>query len=168
MTKDQKTDFQNWKQNQNQLLPESLKNVLVEDCLKELKNWNVLEKYDVLKLFPTQDFYFFPGDCCLFNSNFTFISKEQRDTKILFIQTILSCTPNDQVIIQFLDVKNDPETMKSVLIDLNIPIYLFTDTVLSNLRITLFFAFAFLLSDGKTFDEALKIINLIYLQNIYV
>lgn len=38
MNQQQKTDFGIWKQHQSQPLPDSLKNVLIEDCLEELFN----------------------------------------------------------------------------------------------------------------------------------
>lgn len=158
MTNQQQTDLQLWKQDQSQPLPASLKNVLIEDCLEELKKEKVLKNVNE-KLYPI---IIYPNDKNYITTRsrtYDFYSEGLYDyEKVHIIQTFLS--------MPFLDVVTDYEKMQYLLLDLKLPIQMFTETVLSNLQLTLIFVFTFLLSEGKTFEEAYKIINLIYLQNV--
>lgn len=173
MNEKQLADFTIWKQNPDQPLPESLKGILIEDCLEELKTWNVLENYDILKMFSTQKFYLFPGDCCLFKPNLTLINQEDP-TNILFIQTLLSRTPDGQAVMEFLDVetqeyKNDIPLLKQLpkgdLLKNKIRIkYGYCPHTLDHL---LYREFTEALRIGKTFDQALETITKIYLLHLY-
>jgi hypothetical protein len=162
MTTQQQTDLQNWKIDRSQPLPASLDNVLIEDCLEEMKKWNILVKYDVLGLFPTKNFCFLPGDCCLFKQDLTFKSEKEQYIKVAFIQTLLSRTPDGQAVMPFLDVELDEEELEELCFRLDLPpFYLIAIHLLDFLSLV----FGWLQHNGKTFDEAYKITNLIYCQN---
>jgi hypothetical protein len=173
MTNQQQTDLETWKQDQSQPLPASLANALLERCLDKLKNneearnrfnssaGNSLICHLYLEE-SEEDFYFKgdkiePEERVLFDfyadrndDHYSGTSYEyhhlveNKFAKINIIQTLLSRTPDGQAVMPFLD--ND-------------------DGSVYTLDHLLYREFTKALRVGKTFDEALKIINLIYCQN---
>lgn len=164
MTNQQQTDLNLWKQDQSQPLPASLDNVLIERCIKEFNN---NEKVRIA--FKYYEFGYTLGKMNIFPSG----GKEIKLTAMLFF---LSRTPDGQAVMSFLDVETwqfekqlynftfltsdynlTDEEAKSIMQYLNCP---------ETLDHLLYREFTKALRVGKTFDEALKIINLIYCQNV--
>jgi hypothetical protein len=182
MTPQQQTDLQLWKQDQSQPLPASLDNVLIERCIKEFNNnekVRIAFKYyefgytlGKMNIFPsggkeiklTAMLFFLSRtpDC---KAVMPFLNSEIKDDKLYDKygeKTILQCTRvwyawevgtmteedfddcvvNDEFIAEIAELYNAPQTLDHLLHRE------FTEA----LRV------------GKTFDEALGIINLIYLQ----
>jgi hypothetical protein len=189
MTPQQQTDLQLWKQDQSQPLPASLENVLIERCLYELDT-NLKSKKYFNKVSPREHV---KKDIFYYNKEYDISWYDQENEwtdipdKPLIIQTLLSRTPDGQAVMPFLDV----ETFKKTYYDRGEGTYqhdyelqkdkwthwleeskkftrpnkefiLETKTTLDHL---LYREFTKALRVGKTFDEALKIINLIYCQN---
>jgi hypothetical protein len=170
MTNQQQTDLQLWKQDQSQPLPKSLDNVLIERCIKEFNN---NEKVRIA--FKYYEFGYTLGKMNIFPSG----GKEIKLTAMLFF---LSCTPDGQAVMPFLDVeskeykeaKANKETVivnahgydycDAVGLDKDTPYDCCPELIIKKLDHLLFNSFVEALRTGKTFDEALKIINLIYLQ----
>jgi hypothetical protein len=109
---------------------------------------------------------------------------QTKMVKVCIIQTLLSRTPDGQAVMPFLDVeskeykeaKANKETVivnahgydycDAVGLDKDTPYDCCPELIIKKLDHLLFNSFVEALRTGKTFDEALKIINLIYLQNI--
>lgn len=158
MTPNQQTDLTNWLKDTSQELPNSLDNLFIEDCLDELntntvskvylsdsENWtNRLSILDKFRKTNKLDFNFFE---VLADSE-----------KIMFIQTLLSRTPEGQAVMPFL---NDKIKLPKVQFE--------TDPRWpETLDHLLYREFTEALRIGKTLDEALKIINKIYILEKYV
>jgi len=164
----------------NQPLPASLENVLIEDCLEELKKYENLARFNLQSvkiafynqpeknksdspviLFET---YTQKGYC-----EYVWEAQSKKD-KIYIIQTLLS-----KGVMPFLDVKFKPIFLKELEIWAKnnqgelpnmVVLQLLIDEQPKTLRQELKKQFLEELTEnGKTFDEALAIINLIYLQN---
>jgi anaerobic glycerol-3-phosphate dehydrogenase len=158
MTPQQQTDLNLWKQDQSQPLPKSLANALIEDCLIELnkdqkgysnfKNaWIYSNDTSLVHISMRKHTNFkniFLVDIDSYEEYKPYYSQTKM-VKVCIIQTLLSRTPDGQAVMPFLD--ND-------------------DGSVYTLDHLLYREFTKALRVGKTFDEALKIINLIYLQNI--
>ena len=158
MTTQQQTDLQLWKQDQSQPLPASLDNVLIEDCLIELnkdqkgysnfKNaWIYSNDTSLVHISMRKHTNFkniFLVDIDSYEEYKPYYSQTKM-VKVCIIQTLLSRTPDGQAVMPFLD--ND-------------------DGSVYTLDHLLYREFTKALRVGKTFDEALKIINLIYCQNV--
>lgn len=169
LTTQQQTDLVNWKQDEK--LPESLKNVFIEDCLEELKNnEEARNKFNLMG--KEKEFYLdflTTSKTCLFK----FPEKRERDLeelryfeKQIIIQTLLSRTPDGKAVIPFLDVetKTRPKIIYN-LEQLSLKELEYKPLVLDHL---LYREFTEALRIGKSFDEAVGIITKIYIQNIYV
>ncbi len=145
LTPHQQHDLYLWKDNQNQPLPASLENLLIEDCLEELENpetrilFNSLSHIDFITGQIKK--YGFGNGCRSFESLY---SNEQK----LIIQNLLSRI-DGQAVMPFLDV----EAYKT----LSYPIELKT------LDHLLYREFTEALRVGKSFDEALQIITKLYI-----
>ena len=158
MTTQQQTDLQLWKQDQSQPLPKSLANALIEDCLIELnkdqkgysnfKNaWIYSNDTSLVHISMRKHTNFkniFLVDIDSYEEYKPYYSQTKM-VKVCIIQTLLSRTPDGQAVMPFLD--ND-------------------DGSVYTLDHLLYREFTKALRVGKTFDEALKIINLIYCQNV--
>jgi len=112
----QQTDLANWKQDQK--LPESLKNVFIEDCLEELRNnkearnrFNLIcpnkitENKDIFNKDKVLDdtLYY-----CMFTIETVLFSEKgfnNNAIKLQFILALLSRTPDGQAVMSFLDVE---------------------------------------------------------------
>jgi hypothetical protein len=186
MTPQQQTDLQLWKQDQSQPLPASLENVLIERCLYELDT-NLKSKKYFNKVSPREHV---KKDIFYYNKEYDISWYDQENEwtdipdKPLIIQTLLSRTPDGQAVMPFLDVeskeykeaKANKETVivnahgydycDAVGLDKDTPYDCCPELIIKKLDHLLFNSFVEALRTGKTFDEALKIINLIYLQNI--
>lgn len=163
MTTQQKADLENWKQDQSQPLPESLKNVLIEDCFEIIiekglsVNFGNSLRFEICGWYNDQKFLGFyisnhtDGDDLYFSE----VAYERLNyhEKIIVIQTLLSRTPDGQAVMSFLDVRLDTRFYK----------WADKPTTLDHL---LYREFTEALRIGKTFDEGLEIINLIYLQYV--
>jgi anaerobic glycerol-3-phosphate dehydrogenase len=157
MTPQQQTDLNLWKQDQSQPLPKSLANALIEDCLIELnkdqkgysnfKNaWIYSNDTSLVHISMRKHTNFkniFLVDIDSYEEYKPYYSQTKM-VKVCIIQTLLSRTPDGQAVMPFLD--ND-------------------DGSVYTLDHLLYREFTKALRVGKTFDEALKIINLIYCQN---
>ena len=172
MTPQQQTDLQLWKQDQSQPLPASLDNVLIERCIKEFNN---NEKVRIA--FKYYEFGYTLGKMNIFPSG----GKEIKLTAMLFF---LSRTPDGQAVMPFLDVETKTIANKLFTIyktkmeksDEEYPeldqkvkqtyknYSIFFNAKEATLDHLLHREFTEALRVGKTFDEALGIINLIYLQ----
>lgn len=144
MTKQQQTDLQTWKQNPDQPLPASLKNALIERCLEALEYQ--IKSYPLGFGSKLDDVLMVLQNPKLFNEG----------EEVWAIQTLLSRTPDNQAVMPFLDVETEFEKFQN---DHGGIEY----TTLDHL---LYQQFTETLRTGKTLDEALSIINLIYLQNV--
>jgi hypothetical protein len=189
MTPQQQTDLQLWKQDQSQPLPKSLANALIEDCLIELnkdqkgysnfKNaWIYSNDTSLVHISMRKHTNFkniFLVDIDSYEEYKPYYSQTKM-VKVCIIQTLLSRTPDGQAVMSFLDVETwqfekqlynftfltsdynlTDEEAKSIMQYLNCP---------ETLDHLLYREFTKALRVGKTFDEALKIINLIYCQNV--
>lgn len=140
MTPTQQTDLTNWLKDQSQQLPNSLDNLLIEDCLEELNN-NEKASNRFESLHPLKLRAIIPAlNPLLFKAWDSPIAKQY------FIQTFLSRTP-DGAVMPFLNVKVKNSNLT-------------LDNILYN-------SFVEALRIGKTLDEALKIINKIYILQRY-
>ena len=176
MTPNQQTDLKTWLKDQSQELPASLDNVFIEDCLEELKNnEEARDRFDLQGKF-TGCFYLaselIEDEVETKKEAVDFIKHflsffELGQTLILFL-TLLSRTPEGAVM-PFLDVEIDyfdhTWLMSNVEhIEIGESIQLRVPQTLDHL---LYREFTEALRVGKTLDEALKIINKIYLLNRY-
>jgi hypothetical protein len=147
MTPNQQTDLNIWLKNTNQELPTSLDNLFIEDCLEEYS-----KKINIQKLFAKYEF-----GCELAKiQRFFSWEKEWQMTGVLFF---LSRTP-DGAVMPFLDTK-----IKLPKLEVQCEIDPMCPETLDHL---LYQEFTEALRIGKTLDEALKIINKIYILERYV
>lgn len=146
MTLQQQTELNNWLKDTSQELPTSLDNLFIEDCLEEYS-----KKINIQKLFAKYEF----GGCELAKiQNFFSWEKEWQLTGVLFF---LSRTP-DGAVMPFLDAKL-PKVEVQFEVDPMCP---------ETLDHLLYREFTEALRIGKTLDEALKIINKIYILTMNV
>jgi hypothetical protein len=173
MTNMQQTDLNNWKEDQSQELPASLDNLLIEDCLEELKNETTRNKFN--SLIPAQ------------NANAR-VSKHNNQIEFGYadswtshnwvkltpvyqffnLQLFLSRTP-DVAVMPFLDVPAKDGTIKVIWKNefrtgLKTETVYHPDLTLDNL---LYNKFAEALRIGKNLENAIKIINKIYILSRY-
>lgn len=106
MTPQQQTDFQIWKQNPDQPLPESLENVFLEALLSVLQSSDhARDRYNSVK---TGGFIRLSNsgklmiDFDLYSNYFIEVIQDQK-IFILVIQTLLSQTPDRKAVMPFLD-----------------------------------------------------------------
>ena len=150
MTTQQQTDLKLWKQNQSQPLPASLENILIEDCYNYLESFEDYEAHPFNKnhlqyLYENKwmDGNGYEGDFKSWNEPF----------QIYIIQTLLSRTLDGKAVMPFLDVFVKSLHKENSFMSFKLDEYLFSN-------------FTNALRVGKTFEEALFTINLIYSQNI--
>lgn len=151
LTTQQQHDLDTWKQDQSQPLPDSLKNVLVEDCLEGLaNNEKSLNKFNLQGFFKAID----SSNIITGSSSISFLTREPvyrfdefqnlwKPDKIYIIQTLLSRTPDGQAVMPFLNVKIENSNL-----------------TLDNL---LYNSFVEFLRVGGSFEESYQIINKTYL-----
>lgn len=157
MTPQQQTDLATWKQDITQPLPASLENALIERCLDALRNSETRKRFNSLRYSTylycrdNLDIAFEGG---VFSLNF--IKKTKNNLLQNIIQTLLSRTPEGQAVMPFLDVETKEISQ----------IKLYEKDIYFTLDHLLYREFTESLRVGKTFDQALSIINLIYLQNV--
>lgn len=153
-------------------------NYLIKHCLQKLNNEKIKEKIKeninkVLigygyKKYIRNEQNFFKG---IFAST-TWLGYEywfeklSNEAKTVIVLAFLSNTPDGNAVMPFLKVKTK-DNIKNLLMDLNIPIFLFSDIALSDLQSdlqsTLLFVLTYLLSQNHKFDEILEILNKIYM-----
>lgn len=191
MTQLQQTALKAFKKNPD-VVPDELSNLLVEDCLEELEKQlqEAREAGGRFRIYLNdsvsygyEDFgggypYIYSG-----GSSYNRFSDFSEDEKIIFLLAVLS-RPDDQAVMSFLDVENKEvkEFIKDSdqgLVDYERYNYqsayeqYFVSRFLSQscpqtLDHLLYREFTEALRTGKTFDQALAIINKIYLINRYV
>jgi hypothetical protein len=163
MNTQQTTDLIAWLKNQEETLPESLANILIEDCLEELKNSEETSK----KLGLLCDDRF-NGICIYEEGSRTFrywlFQDYSNKDKVYIIQTLLSQI-DGKAVLGFLEVKLDQDTIDDYLSERNYPRF---NLISYNLVDILSLLFSWFLSHGKTFEEAWEIITKIYLVQRYV
>lgn len=181
MTTQQTTDLQTWLGHQDEAFPESLANVLIEDCLAELKNSEETSKK--LGLLCNDRF---DGFCIYEKGSRTFIYRPFKDysnrDKVYITQTLLSQI-DGKAVVSFLDVKINGIDSK-VFNEINQKSYnneldynstandvieetqeLLNPKTLDHL---LYREFTEALRIGKSLEEALESITQIYLKEKYV
>ena len=173
MTKQQQTDHQNWKLNQNQPLPTSLENVLIERCLEELNLSEIIRQRFNSNSEVTCYISISNNKLCFtdeFSDNFMEL---QTISQKEIIQALLSRTPDGQAVMPFLDVEiktldyaNDLYWDGGYDDGANKVLSQIDELEPKTLDHQLHREFTEALRVGKTFDEAYKIINLIYCQNV--
>lgn len=178
-------DLQTWFEHQEEALPENLANVLIEDCLKELKNSEETSK----KLGLLCDDRF-NGICIYEEGSRTFrywlFQDYSNKDKVYIIQTLLSQI-DGKAVLEFLDVETKEHKSLKDFIDGEKEDKDWKDEQTSNRKAIFYFwqkdklentpktldhllyqEFTEALRIGKTFDEALEIITKIYLVQRYV
>lgn len=188
LTTQQTTDLSTWLKNQEQPLPESLKDVLIEDCLEYLTDEEGVSN-PKRESFNKNSFgwtcFFVPGQREDYSETWSldtvffdyggggyYFYDLPNSYKISIIQIFLSQI-DGKAVLEFLGVKNKGiETLISEYdqtsnVEYNYCLGLLTNTPLT-LDHLLYREFTEALRIGKTFDEALEIITKIYLREKYV
>lgn len=165
----------------------SIENALIHDCLQELRCKSHIELQQIFKNAEI-DFGDF-GNCCIYyeQDNFHYIDVSNSPItfhnlknvyKQDFILSLLSRTPDGQAVMPFLDVKLDWTPLNYFLSEVyeleikkNISPQKATEEIkkiypINTLDHLLYREFTEVLQTGKTFDEALEIIDKIYLENL--
>jgi hypothetical protein len=160
--------------------PASLENVLIENCLEELKNnketqksFNAvtLEKIDDIGYISFSEFNsikicicdLLSEDPLDFEFGLTPFLKLNKIYQKELTFNFLSRTPDGQAVMEFLDVELDKDELAGYLEDKDYPpFYLISNNLLEILSLL----FNWFLAHGKTFEESYKTINLIYLQYV--
>lgn len=155
MTKQQLSDLKLWKEDQDQELPVSLENVFIDECEKY-----IVENQGILNLHPIFQIL---GEI-IYTSDETITGMVLENLRTLSILTLLSRTPEGEAVMLFLDVETKIAKEYWIQGEINGVIQeCFEYFTLDHL---LYREFTEALRVGKTFDEALKIINKAYLVNI--
>ena len=172
LTTQQTTDLQTWFEHQEEALPENLANVLIEDCLKELKNnlscRIILDQGLLRKTIIRQK----DGEIG-FGFGGRKLEELEKDDQVIILLKLLSQI-DGKAVIPFLDVES-PELreVKRIMFGSTHPfaseiggeIIKIMPKTLDHL---LYREFTESMRIGKTFDEALEIITKIYLVQRYV
>jgi hypothetical protein len=180
MNTQQTTDLIAWLKNQEETLPESLANILIEDCLEELKNSEETSK----KLGLLCDDRF-NGICIYEEGSRTFrywlFQDYSNKDKVYIIQTLLS-QKDGKAVLEFLEVPNKEIELEYKKRGLDKIKFGGKDLQLARLEFSFWakeqpktlqtkLLEEFVLNGtgiGKTFDQALEIITKIYLVQRYV
>jgi len=176
MNTQQQTDHQNWKLDQNQPLPASLENVLIEDCEEYIfTHKKEIEKIDyILACFKKLDDRTIEFEGEIIDKYFLLGCKNIADMEYMSSHIILTLLSKG--VMPFLDVETE-EYKRSVLdgkdlqkaypnLSGGVVRELMAKLAPKTLDHLLYREFAEALRVGKTFDEAYKIINLTYLRNV--
>jgi len=212
MTPTQQQDLQTFKD--TGIVGDSISNLFVEDCLKELTNYKITrEKFNKNFIFGYCTFYDSSCDydpqipnlllyddvkfeIYQYNTSDTFFWYELENyCQLVIIQALLSRTSDGQAAMSFLDVEinlvKKDKTINSLkaeiakykkenrgidfihtteleLRQVETEKYLLLEIFPKTLDHLLYREFTEAIRVGKTFDQALEIINKIYLNNIYV
>jgi hypothetical protein len=143
---------------------------IIEDCLAELANNQ--EARDRFNLVSNVRTFINDDKSVVFWDGGTFESWSE-DRRCYIVLTLLSRTPNDKAVMEFLDVENpEIQKIKNISVssshpcagDISIEIIKMIPQTLQSLLLQEFTKVCF--GEGKGFEEALKVIDQIYINNL--